>query len=134
MNKKQEIDSAKVGKGPIKKGLQFRYFRMIFSTVFFTVAILIAGVYAAVNLVLSTSQLGPYAEVLTKDIAFWINWLIAVVGLAAMFIAGGISLKISKNIAEPIYKLQDMISEEIIFHESRDADETVRNLKKILEQ
>ena len=129
MEPKQE---SKIAKGPIKRGLQFKYFKMIFITVFITMLILMAGVYATIMLVLSTSHLGRYAEMLIKDVLFWINWLIAVVGLIAMFIAGWISLKISRSLTEPIYKLEDLVREEIAFQESKISDNLIRNLEKLM--
>lgn len=97
----------------LKKGLQLRYFKLVIGTVIGIVVVLIAGVYAVTNLVLGTANLGRYAQPLIKDVLFWMNWLIGMVGLICIVIAGYLSLKLSHRIAGPLYRLEKIIREEI---------------------
>lgn len=97
----------------IKKTMQLRYLKMVCLSIFLLMVIIGLTVYFTFNLVLSTAQLGRYAEARLGEVMGRLNLIFLVEGLVFLLVGGYLTLRITHRIAGPLYRLERVIREEI---------------------
>ncbi|MFH1416634.1 MAG: hypothetical protein ABIH89_11185 [Elusimicrobiota bacterium] len=125
--------------GEIKK-LQFKFFRLIALSLVISILLGALGFYGVKHLVLSTAELGPYAESRLKEVDIWMNWLFLAVICISVMIGGLLSLRLSSRIAGPIYRIKIILREvlntgkpvEIRIRPKDEFQELVELLNKII--
>lgn len=93
------------------KSLQFKFFKVIIMTVLITMVFVLIGFSGAIHIVLSTADLGSFAESQLKDAGYWIRWLFIGVMIVSMLIGCLLSFRLSHRIAGAIFRIESMLNE-----------------------
>ncbi|MFC2048797.1 hypothetical protein ACFLR5_01090 [Elusimicrobiota bacterium] len=99
----------KIVPGKTRK-LQLKFFVLIVSAIISTVILVALGFYFSAYLVLSTAELGTYAEARIADMSQWIWILFVCVIIIASLISGILSLRLSHRIAGPLYRIEKLLN------------------------
>ncbi|MFC2091723.1 response regulator, partial [Elusimicrobiota bacterium] len=120
---------------PTKRKFQLKYVRMILISIFIPMIFVASGFYVIFHLVMSTAQLGRYAESKMADIFILMNIHLAAVTIVSALLAAWFALYVSQKIIGPIYRiencLRDMLDGENYAIKIRKNDE-LQDLVKLL--
>lgn len=109
-NGEQRKRYSKIVPGKIKN-LQLKFFKLIIITILIAMFFTIIGFYGTMHIVLSTADLGNFAERQLHEVSFWIGCLFIIVTLISIIISGILSFHLSHRIAGPIYRIDLILNE-----------------------
>ena len=94
--------------------IQFEFLKLMVLTLVITVIIHSIGIRLIIHAVLSTAELGRYAETQLKAAYFWINWLSFALAILSFLIGSLIALHFSHRIAGPLYRIESILKTAIL--------------------
>lgn len=93
--------------------MQIKYVKLIIYSQVVCIFLLVAGFNIIFRLLMTSAQLGRYAEMHMNIVYHWMNWLFASVTIISIAAGALFSLKLSHRFLGPLYRLENTLRDAI---------------------